>query len=96
MLTQFNIHDIDICNCSHSQYVLNTHQACKNTKAMVFYYSFYGSADRLFWGFGKKIKLLLHTFLFSPTPVARPFLLRRKLSFYQQINRLTTDYSHLY
>ena len=27
-----------------------------------FYYSFYGSADRLFWGFGKKIKLLLHTF----------------------------------
>ena len=27
-----------------------------------FYYSFYGSADRLYWGFGKKIKLLLHTF----------------------------------
>ena len=56
---------------------------------MVFYYSFYRSADRLFLGFGKKIKLLLHIFLFSPTPVARHFfLLRRKLSFYEEISRL--------
>ena len=46
-----------------------------------FYYSFYGSADCLFWGFGKKIKLLLHTFLFSPTPVARPFLVKKKIIF---------------
>ena len=30
-----------------------------------FYYLFYGSADRLFWGFGKKIKIAFTYFFYS-------------------------------
>ena len=42
---------------------INKMKRSRGLRPWFFYYSFYGSADRLFWGFGKKIKLLLHTFL---------------------------------